>query len=304
MTLLMVGWAFASEMSCDEVLGMVELGLDDAVILRAVEGASIPKEDAACLMDSDVSADIKFWAAGAVTAPGELRDPEPEAEEGPIELDAPRDAPRLVPAVAPASIPIDAGGGRSREVVDAERFVWVGVDYSLVRMVGSDFADPDSIFPGHVDQWNSRLAEHEAMRTLAWALDEPVKPVVSHLQAAHAGVDASERIQSGPGGENLIGEIRLSPEDLAHAVRRYELPEESGVGLVFVMESMLKEAETACMHAVFFTVEEREVLESARLCAPASGMTFSTHWQAPIERAIRDLRRELVVWERSATAPG
>jgi hypothetical protein len=301
MVLGLIGVALGGAVTCDEVVGMVELGLDEEMVLRAVEGSELSMEDAACLVDAPVPAAVKFWAARAVSpSEGDPSEQEP-AEAAPVQEPSPVEAPR---AIDEAPLPpvelglVDAGGGRVAEVIAAERVLYLGVDHTLVQMVGSDFDDPGAIYPGHIDQWNSRMAEEQAMRALAWALDRPVKPAISHLEAVHAGVDAEARARSGPGGDNLVGELRLSGEELAGAVGRYELPDEDAVGMVWVMESMLKEAETACMHAVFFELKGGSVLHSVRTCQPASGMTFSSHWQAPLDLGVQQLRRERIAWER------
>ncbi len=196
-------------------------------------------------------------------------------------------------------IGIAVGGGLST-VVEADRFLWVGIDYTQVQMVGPDFSDADAIFPGHTDQWNARAASVESLSYLSSSLGAPVKPRVGHLEEAHAAVDGDALTSGGAGGAHLVSELVLSRAVVAERVASYDLGSESGVGLVFIMESMLKEAETGCMRAVFFDVEEREVLHMARYCEVARGVTFSTHWQTPVEGAYNSLKKDMKKWKKAS----
>jgi hypothetical protein len=296
----MVGAAAAATGLCDKVQGMSELGLDGEAIVRALDGTPVEAADAACLGGDAVPEAVRTWALlelaeRAVAAPtGDL--PGAVIEEEPAES-APRDDAAL-PAAAPA-VASDYVSNPAA-VADAERFVWVGVDFALVQMVGSDFADLDAIFPGHASQWNARMGSAEAMQTLAWVLGEPVKPSAGHLDARHASVEREGRLREGTGGDHLISEIQLPTEDIARAVASYELAPVDELGLVFIVESMLKEAEVLCLQAVFFEVDSRTVVHAQRYCEPAKGMTFSTHWQAPLERAVKDLRRDVIAWDRES----
>jgi hypothetical protein len=44
-------------------------------------------------------------------------------------------------------------------------FVWVGLDYSQVRLIGPEFKDPEAIFPGFFETWNN-LFLRERMRAI------------------------------------------------------------------------------------------------------------------------------------------
>ena len=196
-------------------------------------------------------------------------------------------------------IPLAASAASLSNVLDAERFLWVGVDYTQVQMVGEDFSEPDSIFPGHINQWNARMASAEAMSALSDGLDKPVKAAVAHLEQLHAALGPDDHTLPFAGGEALTKRPLLSRDALGAAITAYDLPDEEAVGLSFIVEAMVKSNETLCLSATFFSLNERELLHATRYCETAHGMTFSTHWQAPLEAAVDSLRRDMARWRKA-----
>ena len=56
---------------------------------------------------------------------------------------------------------------RPSQLVKADTVAWVGLDYSMVRMVGpADFRNADAIFPAMLDNWNVVFFDAKAREVL------------------------------------------------------------------------------------------------------------------------------------------
>ncbi len=174
-------------------------------------------------------------------------------------------------------------------VAQADTVVWVGLDYSMVRMIGTaDFRQPDKIFPTMFDTWNYLfLREDYAVR----AGRELNKKVVLDT----TGVSQRNRLATPDqiirmdGDKQILSESHITPLDIAEAVRSYELKEGTGIGLVFIIDRLVKLPEQGCVYLVVFDVATREVIRSERGCYDAGGAGFRNYWFSVVKDAVSDV---------------
>lgn len=166
--------------------------------------------------------------------------------------------------------------------------VWCGLDYSKVKMIGTmDFRDPNQIFPGMLAAWNELF-----MREMAPKLEKMAGPVVSDLDAV---TDRNEKaspsqIERKDGTrEEMVTPTTISDSDIARMVSGYKLKHDQGLGLVFIMDRLVKTQETGCLYVVFFDLSSRKVLYSERLCEKAAGIGFRNFWFRPVKAAVEKL---------------
>jgi len=77
-----------------------------------------------------------------------------------------------------------------------------------------------------------------------------------------------------------------TPAELEKQVASYKLTKTSGLGLVFIMDRLVKAQETGCLYVVFFDVSSRKVLLSERVCEKTGGIGFRNYWFRPIKTVI------------------
>ena len=169
-----------------------------------------------------------------------------------------------------------------------QMLVWCGLDYSKVRMIGSaDFRQPDRIFPEMLLAWNGLF-----MREMLPKLESMAKSVGTDLKAvtalnAKAGPSQIER-EDGT-REEKVKATHITEADIAAAVHAYELKHDLGLGLVFIMDRLVKVQATGCMHVVFFDIPTRKVLLSERVCGDAGGGGFRNYWFSPVKETVPKL---------------
>jgi len=170
----------------------------------------------------------------------------------------------------------------------ANTLVWCGLDYSLVKMIGTaDFRQPEMIFPGMLQEWNGLF-----MKEMLPKLEGVAKGMATDLKAVN---DRNEKASSkqiiredGTKAE-MVDVSHIMPDDIAKAVGSYDLKNTQGVGLVFIIDRLVKAQATECIYVVFFDVSSRKVLSSARVVEKGGGYGFRNFWFSPIKEAVGKL---------------
>jgi len=166
--------------------------------------------------------------------------------------------------------------------------IWAGLDYSMVRMYGTqDFRDPESIFPKYLDEWNLLFLQ-ERIKTLTAILHKNIVPDIANIAERNKIATTNQVIRQ---DGDFVEESAITPKDIADAVRSYKLSETSGLGLVFIVDRLVKSQGSGAVYLVYFDVSTREVLASQRVIAKAGGFAFRNYWFGVIKNAEPGLRK-------------
>ena len=183
---------------------------------------------------------------------------------------------------------LGAANTRAGQGADSEPLVWCGLDYSMVKMIGSEeFRAPDKIFPGMLEAWNALF-----MKELLPRLEKMDPSLVTDLKAvedrnAKASAKQIER-EDGTRAEK-VDPTHITEADIAKAVSSYKLTKDKGLGLVFIVDRLVKAQQIGCLYVVYFDVSSRKVVHSERMCNEAGGMGFRNYWFKPIKLAAEKL---------------
>lgn len=180
------------------------------------------------------------------------------------------------------------GTVRAQVTDNPDALIWCGLDYSRVKMIGSEgFNQPAEIFPGMLVAWNSLF-----MREVLPDLEKKFPSVGSDMSAVGAANDKAsiKQIEREDGTrEEKVNLSHITEKDVASIVRSYKLKHEKGVGLVFIMDRLVKVQETECLYVVFFDIASRKVLRSERVSEKAWGIGFRNYWFRPVKSAVKKL---------------
>jgi len=183
------------------------------------------------------------------------------------------------------------GVSRAADASSSDALVWCGLDYSMVKMIGTaDFKQPSQIFPGMLEQWNALF-----MKEMIPLLEKMASPVQSDLAAVTARNEkaSDKQIERQDGTKDeMVKPTHITDADLASIVKSLKMTHDSGTGLVFVMDRLVKAQETGCLYVVFFDVSSRKVLLSERVVAAAGGAGFRNFWFKPIKTAVAGLPKQ------------
>jgi len=178
-------------------------------------------------------------------------------------------------------------------VQGAEAVVWLGLDYSGVQMIGLDaFNEPDRIFPGFLEDWN-RLFLREKLETLSRKLQKPVTIDTGAVEARNRTAGKGQILLEDGNLQRHVEAPRWSEAQVAGMVKGYDVATKRGVGLVFIVERMVKvrgarsDRSVGCVWRVFFDLESREILMCHRGCHDAAGFGFRNYWFNVVKEALQ-----------------
>jgi hypothetical protein len=80
----------------------------------------------------------------------------------------------------------------------------------------------------------------------------------------------------------------LSDIKLAEMVKRYNLADKSGVGLVFIAESLDKPNALGTFHAVFFLMPDGNIIMNQKYSGKAMGFGMRNFWASSFYRILKD----------------
>jgi hypothetical protein len=199
-------------------------------------------------------------------------------------------------------------------LLQSDTVVWVGLDYSLVRMIGErkagtgkehyvNFAIPDLIFPGMLEKWNALFLE-ERIERVANGLKKRVTIDLGGVTDRNKTA-APHQIILVPGPEDTLKKSHITQQDIADEIRSYKLENKAGLGLVFIVDRFVifdrvsdrnvRVGDKGAVYVVFFDVATREIISSERKIQPAGGSTFRNYWFAVIKHVDSNLTNRVPV---------
>ena len=150
-----------------------------------------------------------------------------------------------------------------------------------------DFRQPNQIFPGMVVQWNG-LFNKEMLPELE-DMAKIVQTDTDAVMERNQNTSASQIERKDGTKSEMLNQSHITETEIAEMVRSYKLKNSNGLGLVFVMDRLVKNHEQGCMYVVFFDVPSRQIVHSERACGEAGGGGFRNYWFSPVKEVVGDL---------------
>ena len=187
------------------------------------------------------------------------------------------------------SIVCDLGTiSHAADTTSDQSLVWCGLDYSKVKMIGTaDFRKPDEIFPGMLQTWNG-LFMQEMLPKLE-KMSASVKSDLDAVTARNNNASTNQVIHQDGTREEMVEPSEITTNDIAGIVRAYDLKHTEGIGLVYIMDRLVKAQQTGCLYVVFFDVSSRKILVAERIVVKAGGAGFRNYWFKPVKLATEKL---------------
>jgi len=165
---------------------------------------------------------------------------------------------------------------------DFDEIIWFGLDYSMVKFIGSDldFTDIDKIQSHYFGAWNQLIIDESSKYDLKKAFK--VKKVEYDIEIAIARSkqrDMQDILQTDA--------YRLEGDAAQEVAKAYANPEINKVGALFIMETLNKPAIEETMWLILFHVSTGEVFYSDRLVGLPKGFGFRNYWAGGYYNAIK-----------------
>ena len=169
---------------------------------------------------------------------------------------------------------------------------WLGIDYSHSKIVGkmSQFGGKTPVSAAEIHdtyyaQWNQLILDEPEKYDVAKMISRKtvVKDIsmVTQLNAA-SSMDSVE----------VVSTPSYIPEQIQKFVSSYPLENKSGIGMIFITESMHKSYGGAYYHVVFFKMDTKEILLQQRVQGLVQGSGIRNYWATTYFDVIEYMRDE------------
>ncbi len=172
------------------------------------------------------------------------------------------------------------------------RVTWFGIDYSQCKIIGSigsfggkSPTSPQELRDSYYPAWNQLiLSEPEKYNIQSMIHRGSVAKDVSMVKKLNASVslDSMEAITT----------PNYTTTEIQQFISNYPIDGKTGIGLVFIAESMDKATDEAYYHVVFFNIETKTVLLQERLKGAAGGFGLRNYWATSISKVMDYIRED------------
>ena len=165
-------------------------------------------------------------------------------------------------------------------------FTWLGIDYSHVKIAesltlfnGDKPRTAEDIKNSYFKSWNELIVNEREKYSIEEMLN------ISYVAY---DINMMTRINDSARSEELVSPTPpvFSPEQIQSFVQEYPLENKSGIGIVFIAESMNKRLEEAYYHIAIINMQTKEVLIQQRLKGKPFGAGIRNYWAGSYRSAM------------------
>lgn len=159
---------------------------------------------------------------------------------------------------------------------------YYGIDFSKTKTFGA--AETGAQFKDAFTRINTLVIAE-------WPKYDPGKFLYKNIVLQDISVTTLVNNEINPSDiETTSSGYRLTDDDIAGMVRRYDLKESEGTGLVIIGELLEKSTYLGGFYVVYFDIASREVLSSRQIIGKARGFGLRNYWAGALYNAMKTLR--------------
>jgi len=161
---------------------------------------------------------------------------------------------------------------------------WLGVDYSDARYIGALEVGASQL-DDYAKVINDLILREPKKYNLPSAFDkESVGSNLTYIEKANAAMNTDKALSSDAGDMK-----RYTLETITDRVKSYKL-NESGIGLVFIVEAMSKTHEESPVWVTFVDMKSGAVLFSERVTGKPAGFGFRNYWAGAVYSTLKQIK--------------
>lgn len=184
-----------------------------------------------------------------------------------------------------------------KDIVNPETpITWLGLDFTLVKVI-ADEDDWVNVKPQDMfKRWNELMINEQQKYNVAEALGrKQVKFALDVTMDHNAALPANNLFV-----QQVLLEDEVKKEDVVEVVKSYDFKGNTGIGFMFVAQSLDRPAEKAVWRVVFINMETKEIIHSMQLAAGSSGFGLRNYWASTVYEIIKRIRSsEFKKWKKS-----
>ena len=172
---------------------------------------------------------------------------------------------------------ISAAFGKAQTIDDiynAESITWYGLDYKNAYFISTiDFPDPYAL-KSKFSAWNDLIIHEREKYNLEKFFNTDVNIKLDMMEKRNERIRLKGRIT-----DDDFKSSHLEHADIQEIVNTYTFDgEESGFGLVFIVESLSKPNAKGAYWVTFFDIKTKKVISTERYLGKAGGFGLRNYW--------------------------
>jgi hypothetical protein len=210
--------------------------------------------------------------------------------------------------------PHAASGGMTQQLQASPELVWLGLDFSRVRIfteerfddpekrvywdpaAGSSIGDTVTHFKTPEEAWDRLVADWNLI-----ASETQIEPLERALQreiTTDLPTPSGQTQRKGDVFFESVYEAKNTPVELNQAaiqdmVKKYRIKSKNGIGLVFVMDRFSQPDKEACMWPTYIDLAKKTVIQTERICEKPSGSGYRNYWLGEIGTYVKDVTKAI-----------
>lgn len=176
-------------------------------------------------------------------------------------------------------------------ILAASNLVFGGIDYSLAKMIGQDFNDPNNIVHYMYGAWNELFISESNKYNVFTPLNRPGMVNLGIVEKNNISVDPST-IRT-----NIIPTINRS--ELQKLANSYTFDFNEGYAMIFVPEYYCKPYQNSSYWVMFVSAETKNVVWAKPLKIQCKGgFGFKNYWATTILGLIQEMGKRQKTWKK------
>ena len=177
---------------------------------------------------------------------------------------------------------------------------WLGIDFTQVHFIGTaaQWQDAGTITSTDLRDkyfvsWNEIFVEEKAKYDVAKATNRTLIKYNIDVTASANGKSDKDYFVDDPGSFR-----HMDADKVAKLGAGYNFKGAKGVGMMFVVEGMHKEAKKASMWVVFVDMATKKVLLSKQVEGAAGGFGFRNYWAKAFLNGLKEVDNNFDKWKK------
>ncbi|MBI4648260.1 MAG: hypothetical protein HY738_17170 [Bacteroidia bacterium] len=173
----------------------------------------------------------------------------------------------------------------AKDIFTAAEIYWFGLDFSQLKCIGDGFSDAYDIKNKFFSEWNKLVITEGERYNFKKALRKNSVPFdISMIEKVNSQVNADKLVLY-----STIGIKELDQTTVEELVKKYTLPINEGIGLVFIIDSFDKTKVTGTMYVTFFDLATKKVLLTEKMEGKAVGVGFRNFWAGTVYSVLKEI---------------
>lgn len=176
------------------------------------------------------------------------------------------------------------------------KITWLGLDFTSAKFIGDrERLGSTSDMQHMIEAWNDLLINEKTKFDVAPAIDKiKTEDAIEVTKEHNTALDVSEMFSN-----NIKDHFHLRPDDIIAIVSDYDFKGNTGIGLMFIVESFSKLNEEGAMWVTFIDMDKKDVFFSERVTSKPSGFGIRNFWAGAVYGVMKKMqKKEFEMWRK------